>query len=116
MAAFRDAVETVRAQEPRLYKSDPAGFFIVYPERRDHDVNRRSVRSWCRLDHSHGNPKRDYVEYLRVSGNCSYAANHHHQWIGSFYSQGDCRAVHRDRNLQRWHHSEHYELCDVEFV
>jgi tetrahydromethanopterin S-methyltransferase subunit A len=28
------AVETVRAREPQFYKSDPAGFFVVYPERR----------------------------------------------------------------------------------
>lgn len=28
------AVETVRANEPQFYKSDPAGFFVVYPERR----------------------------------------------------------------------------------
>ena len=28
------AVETVRAAEPQFYKSDPAGFFVVYPDRR----------------------------------------------------------------------------------
>lgn len=28
------AVETVRANEPQFYKSDPAGFFVVYPDRR----------------------------------------------------------------------------------
>ena len=28
------AVETVRATEPQFYKSDPAGFFVVYPDRR----------------------------------------------------------------------------------
>lgn len=28
------AVETVRAKEPQFYKSDPAGFFVVYPDRR----------------------------------------------------------------------------------
>ena len=28
------AVETVHAQEPQFYKSDPAGFFVVYPDRR----------------------------------------------------------------------------------
>jgi tetrahydromethanopterin S-methyltransferase subunit A len=27
-------VETVRAGEPQFYKSDPAGFFVVYPDRR----------------------------------------------------------------------------------
>jgi tetrahydromethanopterin S-methyltransferase subunit A len=27
-------VETVRAKEPQFYKSDPAGFFVVYPDRR----------------------------------------------------------------------------------
>ena len=27
------AVETVRAKEPQFYKSDPAGFFVVYPDR-----------------------------------------------------------------------------------
>ena len=27
-------VETVRATEPQFYKSDPAGFFVVYPDRR----------------------------------------------------------------------------------
>lgn len=37
--AFGDAVtdvpvETVRAQEPQFYKSDPAGFLVVYPDRR----------------------------------------------------------------------------------
>lgn len=28
------AVETVRAKEPQFYRSDPAGFFVVYPDRR----------------------------------------------------------------------------------
>ncbi|MFO1419518.1 MAG: DUF4346 domain-containing protein [Candidatus Competibacteraceae bacterium] len=28
------AVETVRAREPQFYQSDPAGFFVVYPDRR----------------------------------------------------------------------------------
>ena len=28
------AMETVRAQEPQFYKSDPVGFFVVYPDRR----------------------------------------------------------------------------------
>ncbi len=28
------AVETVRAQEPQFYQSDPAGFFVIYPDRR----------------------------------------------------------------------------------
>jgi tetrahydromethanopterin S-methyltransferase subunit A len=27
-------VETVQAKEPQFYKSDPAGFFVVYPDRR----------------------------------------------------------------------------------
>jgi tetrahydromethanopterin S-methyltransferase subunit A len=28
------AVETVHATEPQFYKSDPAGFFVVYPDAR----------------------------------------------------------------------------------
>lgn len=28
------AVETVRAEVPQFYKSDPAGFFVIYPDRR----------------------------------------------------------------------------------
>jgi tetrahydromethanopterin S-methyltransferase subunit A len=32
------AVETVRAKEPRFYKSDPAGFFVLYPERRSKEL------------------------------------------------------------------------------
>ncbi len=40
---FADAVgdvgiETVRAKEPQFYKSDPAGFFVVYPDRREKDL------------------------------------------------------------------------------
>lgn len=33
-AATDVAVETVRAKEPQFYKSDPAGFFVIYPDRR----------------------------------------------------------------------------------
>ncbi len=28
------AIETIRAKEPQFYKSDPAGFFVIYPDRR----------------------------------------------------------------------------------
>lgn len=32
------AVATVRAPEPQFYKSDPAGFFVVYPDRRKKEL------------------------------------------------------------------------------
>ncbi len=32
------AVVTVRAREPKFYKSDPAGFFVVYPDRRKKEL------------------------------------------------------------------------------
>jgi tetrahydromethanopterin S-methyltransferase subunit A len=32
------AVETVHAKEPQFYKSDPAGFFVVYPNRQSHTL------------------------------------------------------------------------------
>jgi tetrahydromethanopterin S-methyltransferase subunit A len=32
------AVATVRAREPQFYKSDPAGFFVVYPDRRTKEL------------------------------------------------------------------------------
>jgi tetrahydromethanopterin S-methyltransferase subunit A len=32
------AVATVRAREPQFYKSDPAGFFVVYPDRRKKEL------------------------------------------------------------------------------
>jgi tetrahydromethanopterin S-methyltransferase subunit A len=32
------AVMTVRAREPQFYKSDPAGFFVVYPDRREKEL------------------------------------------------------------------------------
>ncbi len=33
-AAIETPIETVVAKEPQFYKSDPAGFFVVYPDRR----------------------------------------------------------------------------------
>ena len=43
LAPFGDAiddiaVETVRAKEPQFYTSDPAGFLVVYPDRRARDL------------------------------------------------------------------------------
>ncbi|BCG04634.1 hypothetical protein PPGU19_092020 (plasmid) [Paraburkholderia sp. PGU19] len=32
------SVKTVQAREPQFFKSDPAGFFIVYPDRRVHEL------------------------------------------------------------------------------
>jgi tetrahydromethanopterin S-methyltransferase subunit A len=32
------AFATVRAREPQFYKSDPAGFFVVYPDRRKNEL------------------------------------------------------------------------------
>jgi tetrahydromethanopterin S-methyltransferase subunit A len=32
------SVETIRAKEPQFYKSDPAGFFVVYPDHRTKDL------------------------------------------------------------------------------
>lgn len=31
-------IETIRAKEPQFYKADPAGFFVVYPDRRAKDL------------------------------------------------------------------------------
>ncbi|WP_076853785.1 DUF4346 domain-containing protein [Burkholderia pseudomallei] len=32
------SVKTVQAREPQFFKSDPAGFFVVYPDRRVHEL------------------------------------------------------------------------------